>query len=54
MSILAAIFRFVRAILRRRGTLALENLALSQQLAVLRRSAKRLWPAPHKSVRFMR
>ncbi len=42
MSILAAILGFVRAILRRRATLALENLALRQQLAVLRRSAK--WP----------
>ncbi len=41
MSILAAIFGFVRAILRRRATLALENLALRQQLAVLRRSVKR-------------
>ncbi len=36
MSILAAIFGFVRAILGRRGTLALENLALRQQLAILR------------------
>ncbi len=41
MSILAAIFGFVRTILRRRATLALENLALRQQLAVLRRSVKR-------------
>ena len=41
MSILAAIFGFVRAILRRRATLALENLALRQQLAILRRSVKR-------------
>ncbi len=41
MSILAAILGFVRAILRRRTTLALENLALRQQLAVLRRSVKR-------------
>jgi len=32
MSILAAIFGFVRAILRRRATLALENLVLRQQL----------------------
>ncbi len=41
MSILAAIFGLVRVILRRRTTLALENLALRQQLAVLRRSVKR-------------
>ena len=41
MSILAAVLGFVRAILRRRATLALENLALRQQLAVLRRSVKR-------------
>ena len=41
MSILAAIFGFVRTILWRRTTLALENLALRQQLAVLRRSVKR-------------
>jgi len=41
MSILVAIFGFVRAILQRRATLALENLALRQQLAVLRRSVKR-------------
>ncbi len=41
MSILAAIFGFVRAILRRRATLTLENLALRQQLSVLRRSVKR-------------
>ena len=38
MSILAAIFGFVRAILRRRATPALENLALRRQLAVLQRS----------------
>ncbi len=41
MSILAAIFGFVRAILRGRAALALENLTLRQQLAVLRRSVKR-------------
>ena len=41
MSILAAIFGFVRAILRCRARLALENLALRHQLAVLRRSVKR-------------
>jgi len=41
MSILAAIFGFVRTILPRRATLALENLALRQQLGVLRRSVKR-------------
>ena len=41
MSILAAIFGFVRGILRRRATLGLENLALRQQLAVLRGSVKR-------------
>ena len=38
MTILAAIFAVVRTILRRRPTLALENLALRKQLAVLRRS----------------
>ena len=41
MSILAAIFGFVRAIPRRRATLALEKIALRQQLAVLRRSVQR-------------
>ena len=41
MYILAVILGFVRAILRRRATLALENLALRQQLAVLQRSVKR-------------
>ena len=41
MSILAVILGFVRAILRRRATLALENQALRLQLAVLQRSVKR-------------
>ena len=41
MFILAAIFGFIRAILGRWATLGLENLALRQQLAVLRRSVKR-------------
>ena len=41
MSILAVIFGFVLAILGRRATLALENLALRQQILVLRRSVKR-------------
>ncbi len=50
MSILAAIFGFVRAILRRRATLALENLALRQQLAVLRRSVKRPRLRPHDRI----
>ncbi len=40
MSILAAILGFVRTILRRRATLALENLALRKKLAVLRRSVQ--------------
>ncbi len=39
MSILVAIFGVVYTILRRRATLALENLALRQQLAVLRRTS---------------
>ena len=40
MSILAALFGSVRAILRRRAALTLENLALRQQLAVLRPSVQ--------------
>ena len=41
MSILAVIFGVVRALFRSRSRLAMENLALHQQLAVLRRSTKR-------------
>ena len=51
MSILAAILGFLRAILRRRATLALENLALRQQLAVLRRSVKRPRLRPRSRLR---
>ena len=53
MSILAAIFGFVRAILWRRARLALENLALRHQLAVLRQRASPLQDSQY-SFQFLR
>ena len=41
MSVLRAIFLILRGLVRGRAALAVENLALRQQLAVLRRSVKR-------------
>jgi len=41
MSVLRAIFLILRGLVRGRAVLALENLALRQQLAVLRRSVRR-------------
>ena len=41
MPVLGAIFLILRGLVRGRAALTLENLALRQQLAVLRRSAKR-------------
>ncbi len=41
MSVLRAIFLILRGLLRSRAALALENLALRQQLAVLRRTTRR-------------
>lgn len=41
MSIVGAVFVFLRGVLLNRATVAAENLALRQQLAVLQRSAKR-------------
>jgi hypothetical protein len=41
MSVLRAIFLILRGLVRCQAALALENLALRQQLAVLRRSVKR-------------
>ena len=41
MSVLGAIFLILRGLLRSRTALPLENLALRQQLAVLRRTTRR-------------
>jgi hypothetical protein len=41
MVYLQALWFFLRSLLAERGEMALENLALRQQLAVLRRSARR-------------
>jgi hypothetical protein len=41
MSILGAFLVIIRTLLRNRSSLALENLALRQQLAILHRKAKR-------------